>query len=180
MAERLQINFEYNNIEDRLLLRISEKEIHGECIEYRFWLTRRFVTVFIRAIDKIVEDDLAGDMQLSPDALEAMKKFQQEAALAKADFSTAYGPDSENCTLVGEVPFLVTTLKVKKRSKNKYILSLLTSANEGINIAAQIDLLHTLRKMLFASVKNAGWDLPVFRIKTEGGGGAGAPPQLDS
>jgi hypothetical protein len=167
VLERLQINFEYNSIEDRLLLRISEKESHAGCVEHRFWLTRRFVDVFIKAIDKLIEDGLAGDMQVSPDALEAMKKFQQDAALAKADFTTSYDADAENCTLVGEVPFLVSKLKVKKKSKNKYVLSFLTSENAGINITADIDLVHSLRKMLLASVKNAGWNQPVSRIAEE-------------
>jgi hypothetical protein len=165
MAERLQINFEYNIMEDRLLLRISEKENHGKCLEYRFWLTRRFVFVFIKATEKIIEDGLAADMQISPDALDAMKKFQQEAALAKADFSTSYDADAENCTLMSEEPFLVSILKVKKKSKNKYLLSLLTNEKAGMNIAAGIDLIHTLRKMLLASVKNAGWHQPMPGIE---------------
>jgi hypothetical protein len=167
VLERLQINIEYNSIEDRLLLCISGKESHAGCVEYRFWLTRRFVNVFIKAIDKLIVDGLAGDMQVSPDALEAMKKFQQEAALAKADFSTSYGADSENCTLIGEAPFLVSILKIKKKSKNKYVLSLLTSENEGINIAADIDLIHSLRQMLFASVNNAGWNRSISGTEEE-------------
>lgn len=56
-------------------------------------------------------------MQISPDALEAMKKFQQEAALTKADFSTSYGADAKNCTLISEEPHLVTMLKVQKSLK---------------------------------------------------------------
>ena len=164
MAERLQINLEYNSNEDRLLLRISQNESNGGCVEYRFWLTRRFVDVFINGIDKIIEIGLASDVQISPDALEAMKKFQQEAALTKADFSTSYDADAQNCTLIGEEPLLVTMLKVKKKSKNKYVLSLVTSENAGINIGADINLIHSLRKLLLSSVKNAGWNQPMSRI----------------
>jgi hypothetical protein len=164
MAERLQINFEYNAIEDRLLMRVSHQESKGSCVEYRAWFTRRFVNVFTEAIDKLIEDGLAGDMQVSPDALEAMKKFQQEAALAKADFSTSYGIDAESCTLFGEVPFLVSVLKVKKKSKNNYVLSFLTSENAGINITADIDLIHSLRQMLLNSARDTGWNQPMSRI----------------
>jgi hypothetical protein len=163
----VQINIEYNSVEDRFLLRVSEKESHGGCVEYRAWLTRRFVSVFLKAIDKLIEDGVAGDMQISPDALEAMKKFQQEAALAKADFSTSYGADSENCTLMGEEPFLVSKLKIKKKSKNKYVLSLLTNENAGINITANTDLIHSLRKLLLTSAKNAGWNQPLDRATEE-------------
>jgi hypothetical protein len=161
VPEQLQINFEYNSIEDRLLMRICEKESHGGCVEYRFWLTRRYADVFIKAIGKLIEDGLAGDMQVSPDAMEAMKKFQQESALARADFATSYDVDPENCTLIGEEPFLASILKVQKKSKNKYVFSLLTNTNEGMNITADIDLIHTLRKMLLASVDNAGWNQPL-------------------
>ena len=163
MLERLQMNLEYSSSEDRLLLRIAQKESHGGCVEYRFWLTRRFVDIFIKAFDKIIEVGLASDVQISPDALEAMKKFQQEAALTKADFSTSYDADAQNCTITGEEPLLVTMLKVQKKSKNKYVLSLGTIKNAGINIGADINLIHSLRKLLLSSIKNAGWNQPMSR-----------------
>jgi len=166
MRESLQINIEYDVFEDRLLMRISEKESQGGYIEYRFWLTRSFIRIFMKATNKIIDDGLAGDVQILPDALETMKKFQEEAALAKADFSTSYGPDSENSTIIGERPFLVSTLKIKKKkSKDKYVLSFLTNENEGMNMAADIDLIHTLRKMFFDASNYAGWNQPLFQIQ---------------
>ena len=167
MLERLQINLEYKTIEDRLLLRISQKESHGGCVEYRFWLTRRFVDVFLKGIDKIIEVGLASDVQISPDALEAMKKFQQEAALTKADFSSSYDADAKNCTLTSQEPLLVKMLKVQKKSKNKYVLSLVTDNNTGINIGADINLIHSLRKLLLSSINNAGWNQPMSRVAEE-------------
>jgi hypothetical protein len=163
VAEKIQINIEYNTIEDRLLLRVAEQESSGGCNEYRCWLTRRFVYIFIKAIDKLIEDGLAADMQVSPDALEAMKKFQRDAALAKADFTTSYKADSEKCSTIGEEPLLVTTLKIKKKSKDRYTFSFIANENEGINITANVDLIHSLRKMLISSVKNTGWNQPVSR-----------------
>jgi hypothetical protein len=166
MLEKLQINIEYDVFEDRLRMRISEKEEHGSYLEYRFWLTRRFISIFMHATDKIIADGLAEDVQISPDALEAMKKFQEDAALAKADFSSSYGPDSENSTIIGEKPLLVSKLTVKKQKiKNKYVFSFLTNENAGINIAADVDLIHTLRKMFFDASSNAGWNQPLFKAK---------------
>jgi|GEM_PF-2353892 len=160
MAETLQIKIEFNSIEDRLLLRISEGKSQA-CVEYRLWLTRRFVGVFIKAVDKLIEDVLASDMQLSPEALEAMKKFQQEAALAKADFSTSYNADTVGCALIGEPPLLVSKLKIKKKAKGRYVFSLLTSENAGVHLTVSMDLIHSLRKMLVDSVRNAEWIQPV-------------------
>ena len=164
--EQLQINFEYNSVENRLLLHVCEKESHGGCIEYRFWLTRLFTDLIIKAIDKLIEDSLASDIHISPDAIEVMKKFQQEAALAKADFTISYDVDSENCTIIGEEPFLASILKVQKKSKNTYVFSLLANENAGMNITADIDLIHTLRNMLLVSVDNAGWN-KLLSIMTE-------------
>jgi hypothetical protein len=166
MAGRLQINIEYKVVEDRLLLRFAETESHGTCIEYRYWLTRRFVQVFFDATEKFIEGELAGEMQLSPEALVAMKQFQQDEALAKADFSTSYGADVEKCTTVGDVPLLITTLNIKKSSKNNYRLSFITSEKSAINFDADINLIYTLRRMIAAAVQNAKWNQPIPGIDT--------------
>ena len=167
VAARLQIRFEFNAVEDRLLLCISKKERHNACVEYRFWLTRRFVNVFIRAIDKLIRDELAADMQITADAIDAMKKFQHEAALSKADFFTSYGADTENCKVFGGKSFLVAILKIKKKSKGRYVLSLLNNENIGIHLTAGMDLLHSLQKMLLDSAVNAGWNRSLFQATDE-------------
>lgn len=167
MTERLQIRFEFKALEDRLLLRISDKERDASCVEYRFWITRRFVHIFIKAIDKLIEDELAADMQVSPDAIDAMKKFQKESALSKADFSSSYGADALKCEAFGDQPLLATTLKIKKKSKGKYIISLLNNEKMGINLTVGIDLVHTLQKMFLDSAKGAAWNVPLFEAAEE-------------
>lgn len=156
MPGRLQINLEFKSSEDRLLLKISEKGNKG-CVEYRLWLTRRFVIIFLRAIEKILEDDSASDMQVSPEAQEAMKKFKQEAALAKADFSASFDGDAADCTLFGDKPLLVSKLKVNKKSKGRYAIGLFAKDNNGIKLSANIDLAHTLRKLLLDAANRAEW-----------------------
>ena len=161
MPGRLQINVEFKSSEDRLLLRISEKE-EKACVEYRLWLTRRFVIIWLHAIDKLIEDDSNSDMRVSPEAMEAMKKFKQEAALAKADFSTSYDGDTTDCTLFGEKPLLATKLKVSKKPKGKYIISLFSEENTGVNLTASIDLVHAIRKMLIDAANRADWGQPLI------------------
>lgn len=162
MTERLQIRFEFNTIEDRLLLRISDKE-EGACVEYRLSFTRRFTGIFIGAIDKIIEDELAADINVSPDAIDAMKRFQKESALSKADFSTSYGADSQNCKIFSDNPLLVTTLKIKRKSKGIYMLSLLNNENLGVHLTASMEILHTLHKMMVDAGTKAGWNAPLFK-----------------
>jgi hypothetical protein len=161
MPGRLQINVEFKSSEDRLLLRISEKDA-DRCIEYRLWLTRRFANIFLRAIDKLLEDDLSSDIQISPETMDAMKKFRQDAALAKADFSTSYDGDTTDCTLLGEKPLLATKLKISKKPKGKYIISLFSEENTGVNLTASIDLVHAIRKMLIDAAHRADWGQPLI------------------
>ena len=167
MAKRLQIRLEFNAVEDRLLLRISERESRTECFAYSFWLTRRFVNMFLTAIDKLIGDELAADLQVSPDAIDAMKKFQHEAALSKADFSTAYGAEDENCTVFRKKSILVARLKIKKRSAGKYVLSFLNNENIGIHLTVGMDIIHSLQKMLMDAARNAAWHKPLFQAAEE-------------
>ena len=169
MVERLQIKFEYNAREDRLLLRVSEKEANGSCIEYRFWLTRRFVKIFLKAIDKLIEDELAKDMQVTPDNMNMMKEFQQDAALSQADFATSYDAEAEKCKIFGDAPLLVTTLKIKKTSNGKFVFSILDENNFGIHLTAGLNLVHSLQKMLLDSAANAQWNNTLFSVAKVGG-----------
>ena len=152
MTELFQIKFEFDTFEDWLQLHIFEKKSNSSCVEYRLWFTRRFVNIFIRAIDRLIEDDLTTDMYIFPDAVAAMKKFQHKAAIAKADFSTSYAADEGNCVF-GESQLLVLTLRTNKKSKGKYVLSLLDKENKGLHLATGIDLVCLLQKMIFDSVK---------------------------
>ena len=159
MPGRLQINCEFITSEDRLLFKISEEGAKG-CIEYRLWLTRRFLIMFLRAIDNLLADDSASDMQVSPEAQDAMKKFKEEAALAKADFSTSYEGGSADCTLFDDKPLLANRLKVSRNSKGKYVIGLFAKDKTGINLSVNIDLAHTLRKLLFNAANKAAWNRP--------------------
>jgi len=161
MSGRLQINFEFSSTEDRLMLRISE-QVADRCVEYRLWLTRRFVSVFLRAIEKLLDDDLSADMRVTPETIDVMKKFRQDAALAKADFSTSYDGDTTECTLVEEKPLLVTKLKVRKKSKGNYIISLFSEENTGVNLTISIDLVHAIRKMIIDATNRTDWGQPLI------------------
>jgi len=172
MPGRLQINFEFSSTEDRLMLRVSDKGT-DKCVEYRLWLTRRFVNIFLRAIEKLLEDDLSSDMLVSPETMDAMKKFRQDTALAKADFSTSYDGDATDCTLLGEEPLLATKLKVSRKSKGKYIISLVSEENTGVNLTANIDLVHAIRKLLIEAINRANWGQPLtadnrYKVMNEG------------
>jgi hypothetical protein len=166
MPERLQIRIEFNAAEDRLLLRISERESNGTCAEYRCWLTRRYANICIRAIERIIDDELANDMQISPDAVEPMRKFQQEAALSKADFFTSFDTGAGDGSRTWQKPLLCSALKVCKKGKGVYVLSFLGSDNGGLHLRTGIELMYTLQKMLLISAAKAAWNEPFLRARS--------------
>lgn len=104
-------------------------------------------------------------MRISPDAIDAMKKFQHEAAISKADFSSSFAADNTNCSVFGEKPLLAVTLKINKKSKGKYILSFLDNENKGAHLTAGMNLIYTLQKMIVDSVKRAAWNDPLFKTR---------------
>jgi len=61
----------------------------------------------------------------------------------------------------------ISELKIKKKSKGKYVLSLLNNENIGIHLIANMDLIHSLQKMLLDSASNAAWNRPVFQTADE-------------
>jgi hypothetical protein len=60
-------------------------------------------------------------------------------------------------------------LKINKKSKDNYILSLLNHENIGIHLhlTAGMDLIHTLKKMLLDSVGSAAWDQLLLQANEE-------------
>lgn len=161
MADLVQIRFEYKPAEDRLLLCVTRKGGDTAPMESCCWITRRFVRIFVKAIDRLIADELAGDIRLSPDALEQVKQFQQEAALARADISTSSDAMTPGLT-DGMTPLLCSILKITRKSRGKYTLSLLDHKDIGIHLTTGMDLIYTLRKMLLDAAGHAGWHTPLL------------------
>lgn len=153
-----QLNLSYNPGEDRLLFRMIAG-VDSECTEYSIWLTRRFVRLLWEALDRFLEQGLAADMSL-PDGVEAVKQFQQEAALSKADFATPYRGENVMQKPLGEQPILVTKLQIKKQQSGQYTLSLQSDRGVGINLGITEMVVHSLRKIIIETVTKAQWDLP--------------------
>jgi hypothetical protein len=161
-----QLNITFSPIEDRLLLRMTTGAADS-LAEYRIWLTRRFVRVFWKTLERILETTAGMDIRVPPTSRDAVLQFQQEAVLAKADFSTPYGAQNA-ATPLGESPLLVSKIKVGKGPQGKPVLSLQTQEGHGLTMAVTPYLVHSLRKLLADAVKKVEWDLP-FSIFSEAG-----------
>ena len=160
MATKLkQINISYNPVEDRLLLRISS-ESEGALTEYRLWLTRRFAQGFWNVCERIVEDDTRRVEGVPSDHREALKEFQQEAALSTTDFKTPYAaPTAE--TPLGPAPLLISKLQAHRGPGPHHTMSFVTAEGKSINLAMTLPLIHSIRKLIADAVEKTGWNLPL-------------------
>jgi hypothetical protein len=159
-----QLNITFNPVEDRLLLRMTSGK-PDSLAEFQIWLTRRFVRVLWNTLEKVLEKVASTDTRVTADSRNAVMQFQQQAALAKADFSTPYGSQGAAKPL-GEQPLLISKMQVRTGPEGKPILILQTQDGKGVNMALSPHLVHSLRKLLADAVKKVEWDLP-FSIYTE-------------
>jgi hypothetical protein len=176
MAGLHQLNITFNPGEDRLLLRLTADEGKG-LSEFRFWLTRRFVSILWQALEQVLDKEV---MTAAPTAAVsqtdhlAMKEFQRESALEASNFSIPYAEETPKQTPLGENPLLVSKLQVRRLETGQYILVLHDANNQGINLTVNLNIIHSLRKLLSDATVAAQWHQPL-RLSVENFSSAGTP-----
>ena len=153
-----QLNLAFDPAEDRMLLRITAGS-PGEIAEYRLWLTRRFVRLLWKALDQMLEADAMSNPSIAPEGRKAIRKFQQDEVLSRADFTTHYTGDAAR-TPLGPEPLLITRFQVTKNPDGSQILNFQTAAGQGVNLTMNTQLIHSVRKLLADKITEAQWDLP--------------------
>lgn len=155
-----QINIEYNAEHDRLLMRIAS----GENQEVLLWLTRRCVKLLWGVLLQMVRSvpDIAA--QSHPDAKTALVGMRHEDVMAKTDFSKPYEAPANKEHPLGAEPILVAKLQTKRNENGSFVLTLLPSKGQGINLNLNEELLHSLCGLLRKIASGTDWgvqlDLP--------------------
>jgi len=158
MANLHQLNISYDPGEDRLLLKITAKD--GERLqEFRLWLTRRFVLLLWQSLERTVTETLAVYPAAPRAHQESLIRFQEEAALQQADFTTPYTPPVQTAAPPAAPPLLAGRARVRRRPDNNLALSLQQENGTGINLVLNAAMLHALRKLLLEGVEMAQWHL---------------------
>lgn len=158
MTERLhQLNIHFDPVEDRLLLRMTVAGADGRH-EYRIWLTRRFIGLLWQSLQRTIDDVLQADQRISPSGRDAVRRFQQESALAQADFSTPYAEGAADAPL-GETPLLVSKARVGRAAQGGSVLTLEAAGGPAVRINLNDQLLHAFMKLLSDGARNAQWGL---------------------
>ncbi|MDF1741788.1 MAG: hypothetical protein P1U86_21680 [Verrucomicrobiales bacterium] len=162
MSQMHQMQLSYVSTEDRLLFRMNTKARQ----EFRFWMTRRYVSILWNTLTKMVNEN----REVKPERLEqAKEKFHDALAesakaeidhkekVAKADFATAY---QESTYLpLGEDPAVLFSVGVKQNPEGQAMICMHPEKGQGIEMVMNDQILHSLCKLIADTTTKAGWNL---------------------
>jgi len=154
-----QIQLKYDQLEDRLLLRVSTTE--GD--EFRFWLTRRYVDRLWGMLVKMLEWDEAVRQQFDNEARRDVLEIRHEGYAQQGDFATQFKGAPR--LPLGEAPVLLAQAKGSKGDNGLYIVALHPQQGQGIDMKLDAKLLHIFIRLLRESTGKAEWgmDLRLFQ-----------------
>lgn len=141
----------YNAVEDRLRLFVRFEDD----VEASLWLTRRFTRLLLEKLEAMA-GDLTG--QPSSPARDAVKEFQREAALAKADISPGPPPEAPSAQTFPE-PFLCTRFDARRAEDDRFHVRFADNGERWMGLVLDARLLHTLTQLLRDTAAKAEWRL---------------------
>ena len=150
-----QLKIDFMAEQDRLLMLIAA----SDGIELRLWLTRRYVKLLWPLLVKLAEEASPRiRTQANPEARKALLGIEHEQAVSKADFSKAFRKGSHSMPL-GEEPLLLGRIQTGHDRKGRPVLALHPADGQGVTLTLDAVLLHSVCRLLQASVKKSGWDM---------------------
>ncbi len=173
--------------EDRILFRINTSARQ----EFRFWMTRRYVAILWKSITDLInpappkdETDNASDKaeanERGEDAQTLRDELVQSTEVAakhkelvqKSDFQTQY--QESRYFPLGEEPTLLYGVGIKPGVNGQALLCMNPQQGEGIELALNEEITHSLCKLVADASAKADWKLdlklatPVLRKFPEG------------
>lgn len=148
-----QLQVSYTQAEDRLMLRFNT--IAG--IEYRFWLTRLFITKFWPILINTLKSNVAAT---HPDAQEGMLGFMQQALAEQADFTSEFVPPKAPSPYA-EKPMLVCRAQLQPKGEGLHTLSLYPETGHGVELGVDQNLMLLLGRLIVNTVSQIDWGVAI-------------------
>jgi hypothetical protein len=151
MTDKLhQINAQYSNKEDRILIRTSTESNN----EYLIWLTRRYTKLLLDILNKEIEKR-GGTTTLS--AKKETKKFYTEGA-----FEKPYAEEKPKNRPLGEQGILAFGIKTGADENGNLILELQSETKQGITLNLNDAMLYMFYSLLTQSIERSEWQIAPF------------------
>ena len=162
MSQLHQMQITYVPVEDRLLFRVNTK--HRQ--EFRFWMTRRYVKLTWNGLLDLLKKREA-PKEKAPDAPSqgAVLEQKHKEAVEKSDFKTQYQESSY--LPLGEQPTLLFSIGVKNGPEGNSILCMHPQKGDGLEMALNDQIIHSLCQLLSDATKKADWDLQLDFAKAK-------------
>jgi hypothetical protein len=155
MSDKLhQINAQYSNKEDRILIRTSTENNN----EYLIWLTRRFTKLLLDILDKEIEKR-GGTTSLS--AKKETRKLYTEGA-----FEKPYVEDAPKNHPLGDDGVLAFGIKTGTDATGNFVLELQSETKQGITFNLNDTLIYMFYSLLMQSIERAEWQIGKFGERT--------------
>ncbi len=142
-----QINMQYSNTEDRILLRTSTENNE----EYLIWLTRRYTKLLIDVFEKEIERR-GGTTTIS--SQKETKQFFKEGA-----FEKPYVEETPKTHPLGEEGVLAFGIKTATDEQGNFVLIIQSESGKGITYNLNDSLLYMVYSLLMQSSDRAEWKL---------------------
>lgn len=155
-----QIQMSFSPTEDRILLRMNTME----STSFQFWLTRRYVKLLWPVLLKMLTKDEQITSQLSDQAKQEMLSFQHEEAAQNMDYSKEYQAEAQQP--LGTEAILLGKIGANQREDGTQILSMHPENGQGIELALNQILLHSICQLLQDTVAKTDWDIDLSRSLT--------------
>lgn len=156
-----QFQLRFDAEQDRLLLRLNTSDRQ----EFRLWLTRRMVARLWPVLRAALESDELVRSQPDRVARDAVLSFQQDKALAQADFQSAFREEAEALPL-GDAPVLVTKAQLSAAPQAGRLLRLAATRGPSVQVGLTPFMLHAFCRLLVQAVAQADWGLGLKLLQT--------------
>lgn len=150
-----QIQMKFVPKQDRILFRINTTDSE----EFLFWLTRRYVKLLWKILVELLSKNEQIATQQSDLAKKEILSFQQQEATQNMDFSKEYQEQEIAHQPLGSEPILLEKITVKNSEDGSQTLCMHPDAGQGIDLALNQTLLHSICKLIQESVTQAEWDM---------------------
>lgn len=148
-----QFNAGYDAAQDRILLRFRTTDD----AEFRFWITRRYLSLLWPILMKIADEFSALKAPSDPLARSAISEMAHGKAVDQADFKSEYKDGS--LFPLGAEPVLLAKITLKAIQGDVRTLVLLPQFGQGINLDLDERLVHILARLLQQTAVAAEWGL---------------------
>ena len=125
-------------------------------------ITRRFAKILSTSLLKLLRTSSDIREHKEEQVQKAVMSFQHQEAISKADFAKTFQAQPKSMPL-GNVPILLSKLTVKHTDDGNPMLCMYPEQGQGIDLALQPQLLHSISKLFADALQASEWGLD-FRL----------------